>query len=285
MNRRAALTFVVGAATLIGFVGMAAALFGSLRPSAWAVAADEVELPIAQLVAGRIFRLSVRGRPVLLLRPTPGQMRSVRRMNRHVWDASLASFKPEIGAFVYAGMDTRLGCELMQVEPGESTLVKYLEPGRDAEWVGGYVDHCHFAASYDLAGRAIRTRSMTYSGFDAELRNLDTYDVRISGGRYVIRMHPETRSLTANRGRLSAPALPEMPVRQAAPHASFRTLRRAIGWTAAVSFRSLWCPRPPMCPSRSTGVPQPSVIQSLDHPSDLHQDVQQHRPHPFGAMQ
>lgn len=191
MNRRAALAFVVVAALLIGFVGVAAALFGSLRPSAQAVAADEVELPIAQLVAGRIVRLSVRGRPVLVLRPTPEQMRSVRLMDAHVWNPSLASFKPVIDAFVYAGTDTRFGCELMQVEPGESTLVKYPAPGRDAEWVGGYVDRCGFAASYDLAGRAIRTRSMTYSGFDAELRNLDTYDVRISGGRYVIRMHPE----------------------------------------------------------------------------------------------
>jgi hypothetical protein len=193
MRSRAVLAAVVGATLLLGGAGVVAVLLGSLRPTARADEADEVDLPIAQLAAGRIVRLSVRGRPILILRPTSEQRRALLRLDAHVWDPSLASFKPEIDAFVYDGLDTRLGCELIYVGPGESTLVKYPEPGRDAAWVGGYVDRCHFAASYDLAGRAIRSRSMTYSGFDAKLPNLATYDVRISGGRYLIRMHPVRR--------------------------------------------------------------------------------------------
>ncbi len=163
MQRR---RFLTATAVVAGAAGAAAALapfLASLRPSARARAAGApVEVDVSRLEPGQQITVAWRGRPVWLLRRTPGMLERMRdpghlarlrdpdsrvetqqppyARNPH------RSIRPEL--FVAIGLCTHLGCvPTYRPEVGPPDL------GED--WIGGYFCPCH-GSRFDLAGRVFK---------------------------------------------------------------------------------------------------------------------------------
>ncbi len=163
MHRR---RFLTATAVVAGAAGAAAALapfLASLRPSARARAAGApVEVDVSRLEPGQQITVAWRGRPVWLLRRTPGMLERMRdpghlarlrdpdsrvetqqppyARNPH------RSIRPEL--FVAIGLCTHLGCvPTYRPEVGPPDL------GED--WIGGYFCPCH-GSRFDLAGRVFK---------------------------------------------------------------------------------------------------------------------------------
>ena len=184
-NRRGILIAIL-ALTGLGAVAVLGLGISSLEPSARARTAAEFVLPAEALLPGVPKVLDVSGRPLVLLRPTDAQLAALKRLDSHVWDPSRSSYNAGLGAFVFWGVDTRRGCTVRYVPPGESVLVRISRP--EAQWLGGFSsDICESA--YDLAGRTIRTRSYSYNGFTFATPNLRSALVRRSGQQFVVSLH------------------------------------------------------------------------------------------------
>jgi len=163
MRRR---RFLTATAVVAGAAGAAAALapfLASLRPSARARAAGApVQVDVSRLEPGQQITVAWRGRPVWLLRRTPGMLERMRdpghlarlrdpdsrvetqqppyARNPH------RSIRPEL--FVAIGLCTHLGCvPTYRPEVGPPDL------GED--WIGGYFCPCH-GSRFDLAGRVFK---------------------------------------------------------------------------------------------------------------------------------
>ena len=163
MQRR---RFLTATAVVAGAAGAAAALapfLASMRPSARARAAGApVEVDVSRLEPGQQITVAWRGRPVWLLRRTPGMLERMRdpghlarlrdpdsrvetqqppyARNPH------RSIRPEL--FVAIGLCTHLGCvPTYRPEVGPPDL------GED--WIGGYFCPCH-GSRFDLAGRVFK---------------------------------------------------------------------------------------------------------------------------------
>lgn len=184
MNKRSVAFFGLAALALVGVMALVGAGAAALRPSDRARANAQIQLPIASLQEGVPLTIRVNYMPLILLRPSQAQLDALARLDEHVWDSSRSAWNEEIGAFVYWAWDTRFGCELRHVPPGESILVKYSEDKEDVEWLGGYVSRCEMA--YDFAGRTIRTWQFSYNGFNPELPNLESPSVNRSGSRFFV---------------------------------------------------------------------------------------------------
>ena len=163
MQRR---RFLTATAVVAGAAGAAAALapfLASLRPSARARAAGApVEVDVSRLEPGQQITVAWRGRPVWLLRRTPGMLERMRdpghlarlrdpdsrvetqqppyARNPH------RSIRPEL--FVAIGLCTHLGCV-----PTYRPEVRPPDLGED--WIGGYFCPCH-GSRFDLAGRVFK---------------------------------------------------------------------------------------------------------------------------------
>ncbi|QSP94194.1 hypothetical protein LPB19_13490 [Marinobacter salinisoli] len=133
----------------------------------------KIELNISELKAGEVYSFTVQGRPVLVLKPSLEQEKSIELLNDHVWDRDHRSFG---GAYVFVGLSTsRKGPCLLEHKPAQESWLKSHD--KDSKWYGGYWDHsCEI--SYDYAGRAIKDYPYTFNGLDDRAENLSSPAVK-----------------------------------------------------------------------------------------------------------
>ncbi|MEF3194265.1 MAG: ubiquinol-cytochrome c reductase iron-sulfur subunit [Halothiobacillaceae bacterium] len=155
--------FLTGAATVVGGVGVTAAMtpfISSFQPSAKAQAAGApVEVDIGKLAPGQMITVEWRGKPVYILRRTQANLASLKALEGSLRDPAsevpqqpdyarneYRSRKPEI--FVAIGICTHLGCA-----PTYRPEIAPADLG--AEWKGGFFCPCH-GSRFDLAGRVYK---------------------------------------------------------------------------------------------------------------------------------
>lgn len=164
LSRRHFLTVATGITGGVGLVLAAIPFVASFRPSARAQALGApVEVDISKLEEGAMLRVKWRGRPVWILRRSPGMLERMLASGAELRDPAsdqseqpafaknqYRAQKPEI--LVVIGNCTHLGCA-----PVERFDLAPADLGPD--WVGGFYCPCH-GSKFDLSGRA-------YAGFPA----------------------------------------------------------------------------------------------------------------------
>lgn len=153
--------FLLLTSGLLGGVGALGALLpfvASWMPSAKARAAGApVEVDLSQLEPGQQVTVEWRGKPVWIIRRTPGMIESLAEVNRRLRDPeSLVEQQPEYAQnqhrsiqpeyLVLIGICTHLGC-VPKYKPNENEL--------GPEWPGGFYCPCH-GSSFDMAGRVFK---------------------------------------------------------------------------------------------------------------------------------
>ncbi len=161
-GRRMLLIGATAAVGAVGAVGAAIPFVRSWSPSAKAKAAGApVDVDFSQIQPGQRIVVKWRGRPVWLLRRTPEELASLKKVESLLRDPNSEdpqqpeyaknewrSIKPEL--LVLIGICTHLGCSPLYVPE-----IGKVEPS----WQGGFFCPCH-GSKYDLAGRV-------YSGMPA----------------------------------------------------------------------------------------------------------------------
>lgn len=161
-GRRMLLIGATAAVGAVGAVGAAIPFVRSWSPSAKAKAAGApVDVDFSQIQPGQRIVVKWRGRPVWLLRRTPEELASLKKVEPLLRDPNSEdpqqpeyaknewrSIKPEL--LVLIGICTHLGCSPLYVPE-----IGKVEPS----WQGGFFCPCH-GSKYDLAGRV-------YSGMPA----------------------------------------------------------------------------------------------------------------------
>ncbi len=162
-GRRQLLT---AATTITGAVGVAfaaAPFLASWKPSARAKALGApVEIDISKLDPGAMLKIVWRGKPVYVVRRTPGMIESLASIEDRLSDPrSDISRQPEYAKndqrarnpeyFVVLGVCTHLSCAPQnRFGPGAS------EDGvLSADWPGGFFCPCH-GSKFDVAGRVFK---------------------------------------------------------------------------------------------------------------------------------
>jgi len=146
--------------------GFAAVPFvSSFQPSERAKAAGAaVEVDISTLKPGEKLTVEWRGKPVWIMRRTPEQLETLKKVEGELADPQSArtafptpeyaknvhrSIKPEV--FVGVGICTHLGCspsDKFQTGP---------QPSLPDNWQGGFLCACH-GSTFDLAGRVFKNK-------------------------------------------------------------------------------------------------------------------------------
>ena len=146
--------------------GFAAVPFvSSFQPSERAKAAGAaVEVDISTLKPGEKVTVEWRGKPVWIMRRTPEQLETLKKVEGELADPQSArtafptpeyaknvhrSIKPEV--FVGVGICTHLGCspsDKFQAGP---------QPSLPDNWQGGFLCACH-GSTFDLAGRVFKNK-------------------------------------------------------------------------------------------------------------------------------
>ncbi|WP_341677824.1 ubiquinol-cytochrome c reductase iron-sulfur subunit [Niveibacterium sp. SC-1] len=156
---------VIATSAVGGVAGLGAAtpFLASLTPSERAKAAGApVEADVSKLQPGEMMTVEWRGKPVWILRRTPEQLASLKKVDPEVADPESArseqpayikgearSIKPEY--LVVVGICTHLGCSpSSKLQPGA-------ESGMGADWQGGFLCPCH-GSTFDLAGRVFKNK-------------------------------------------------------------------------------------------------------------------------------
>jgi len=156
---------VIATSAVGGVAGLGAAtpFLASLTPSERAKAAGApVEADISKLQPGEMMTVEWRGKPVWILRRTPEQLASLKKVDAEIADPESArsdqpayikgdarSIKPEY--LVVVGICTHLGCSpSSKFQPGA-------ESGMGADWQGGFLCPCH-GSTFDLAGRVFKNK-------------------------------------------------------------------------------------------------------------------------------
>lgn len=109
-------------------------------------------------------------RTLIVLKPSAAQLDSLRTLDSHVWRQAHDGEVRDSPVFVYWALSTGRfgGCRLRHYAAGNSLLGSAAGAAR---WHGGYwAAGCD--ASYDYAGRAIKTRDHSYSGYVARSESL-----------------------------------------------------------------------------------------------------------------
>ena len=166
-GRRKLLTAATGIAGAAGAAGFAVPFLGSLGPSARARAAGApVKADLSKVAPGQMIVVEWRGRPVYVLRRTPGQVGALPALEGDLKDPlSQDSVQPAYvdplnrairpDVLVLLGLCTHLGCTpKFRPDAGAADL------GGEA-WQGGFFCPCH-GSRFDMAGRV-------YSGAPASL--------------------------------------------------------------------------------------------------------------------
>lgn len=146
--------------------GFAAVPFvSSFQPSERAKAAGAaVEVDISTLKPGEKVTVEWRGKPVWIMRRTPEQLETLKKVEGELADPQSArnafptpeyaknphrSIKPEV--FVGVGICTHLGCS-----PGDK-FQPGPQPSLPDNWQGGFLCACH-GSTFDLAGRVFKNK-------------------------------------------------------------------------------------------------------------------------------
>jgi ubiquinol-cytochrome c reductase iron-sulfur subunit len=157
LNRRHFLSIATTVAGVAGAAFVAVPFVASFRPSARAQALGApVEIDISKLDVGEMVRVKWRGKPVWVLRRSPGMLEGLAKVEGQLRDpASDESLQPDFAKnpsralkpeyLVVVGNCTHLGCA-----PIERFDVADQELG--ADWQGGFYCPCH-GSKFDLAGR------------------------------------------------------------------------------------------------------------------------------------
>ena len=152
----------------VGAVGAgftAVPFVSSFQPSERAKAAGApVEVDISALQPGEKMTVEWRGKPVWILRRTPQQIATLKKLDGQVADPNSErtayptpdyarnegrSIKPEV--FIAVGICTHLGCsptDKLQAGP---------QPSLPADWQGGFLCPCH-GSTFDMAGRVYKNK-------------------------------------------------------------------------------------------------------------------------------
>lgn len=157
--RRKALVRLTAAAGGVATAGAAVPFIASLAPSERAKAAGApVELDIGALEPAQLLTVEWRGKPVWILRRTPGMLERLASAERSLIDprSEMSSQQPEYAknptrsiqpeTLVTLALCTHLGC-IPSFYPEPDSL----QPG----WPGGFYCPCH-GSKFDLAGRVYR---------------------------------------------------------------------------------------------------------------------------------
>ncbi|MFZ2649869.1 MAG: ubiquinol-cytochrome c reductase iron-sulfur subunit [Burkholderiaceae bacterium] len=155
-----------GCAGAVGSGFAAVPFVASFQPSERARAAGAaVEVDIGALKLGERLTVEWRGKPVWIVRRTPEQLDSLKKVDALLADPASArkpdeltpeyarnehrSIKPEV--FVTVGICSHLGCS-----PTEK-----FQPGAQAslpdDWAGGFLCPCH-GSTFDMAGRVYKNK-------------------------------------------------------------------------------------------------------------------------------
>lgn len=184
MTRKRALVVVVRTFALVGVVAFSIPFLGVFFATGSGAKGQRIFVDLPDLVIGqpRIVELST-NRPLVVLRASPRQLRDLGILSAHVWDS--ADALPAPGIFVHWGLSTGKfgGCRLQHKPPGES---RDPTAGARLQWLGGYwAPGC--AASYDYAGRAIKTARHAYGDYVGKSRALRSPDFELlDDGRLAI---------------------------------------------------------------------------------------------------
>jgi ubiquinol-cytochrome c reductase iron-sulfur subunit len=149
---------VGGVATVVPFVA-------TFQPSERARAAGApVEVDIGGLKPGEKLTVEWRGKPVWIVRRTPEQLASLKKIDDQLADPhsqrtqypipdyaknEYRSIKPEI--LVVVGICSHLGCSPSdRFQPGA-------QPSLPGDWPGGFLCPCH-GSTFDMAGRVFKNK-------------------------------------------------------------------------------------------------------------------------------
>ena len=160
-KKRRYLLIATSVAGGVAGVGAAAPFFVSMFPSARAKAAGApVEVDIARVEPGMLFRAEWRSKPVWIVHRTPEMIKRLEETDERVADPNskapmqppyarnrYRSIKPEW--LVLVGICTHLGCS-----PSDK-LAAGPESGLGEDWPGGFFCPCH-GSKFDLAGRVYK---------------------------------------------------------------------------------------------------------------------------------
>jgi ubiquinol-cytochrome c reductase iron-sulfur subunit len=155
--------FLIGATTLVGGLGAAAAatpFVMSFFPSERAKAAGApIEVDVSKIEAGQKIDVEWRGKVVWLINRTQGMLDTLPKMDARLADPNSnvpqqpaycknehRSIKPPL--FIAVGICTHLGCS--------PTFRKDVAPADlGPDWLGGFFCPCH-QSKFDLAGRVFK---------------------------------------------------------------------------------------------------------------------------------
>ena len=162
-GRRQLLTVATSITGAVGVAFAAAPFLASWQPSARAKALGAPdEIDISKLEPGAMLKFVWRGKPVYVVRRTPGMIESLANNDALLSDPrSNASRQPDYAKnpersrnpeyFVVLGVCTHLGCAPQnRFNPGAS------EDGvLNADWPGGFFCPCH-GSKFDVSGRVFK---------------------------------------------------------------------------------------------------------------------------------
>jgi ubiquinol-cytochrome c reductase iron-sulfur subunit len=155
-----------GCAGAAGGVATAVPFIASFMPSERAKAAGApVEVDISALKPGERMTIEWRGKPVWIVRRTPEQLASLKKLEPQLADPNserkpeeltpeyarneYRSIKPEF--LVAVGICSHLGCSPTEkFQPGP-------QPSLPDDWMGGFLCPCH-GSTFDIAGRVYKDK-------------------------------------------------------------------------------------------------------------------------------
>ncbi len=153
-------------AGVVGGAFAAVPFISSVQPSERARAAGAaVEVDIGGMKPGEVVTVEWRGKPVWIVKRTPEQLETLKKLDPLLADPSSArkpaeltpeyarnpyrSIKPEV--LVAVGICTHLGCSPSEkFQPGA-------QPSLPDDWAGGFFCPCH-GSTFDMAGRVYKNK-------------------------------------------------------------------------------------------------------------------------------
>ena len=155
-----------GCAGAVGGAAVAVPFVSTFQPSEKAKAAGAaVEVDISALKPGEKMTVEWRGKPVWIIRRTPEQLASLKKIEGQLADPKserkpgeltpvyarneARSIKPEL--LVAVGICSHLGCS-----PSEKFQTG-AQPSLPDDWAGGFLCPCH-GSTFDMAGRVFKNK-------------------------------------------------------------------------------------------------------------------------------
>ena len=163
-GRRTWIAITCGA-TAVGGAAVAVPFISTFAPSERARAAGApVQVDIGAIKPGEKLTVEWRGKPVWIVRRTPEQLASLKKLDPQLADPKYdrtqyptpayaknenRSIKPEF--FVAVGICSHLGCS-----PSDK-FTTGAQPSLPDDWAGGFLCPCH-GSTFDIAGRVFKNK-------------------------------------------------------------------------------------------------------------------------------